>query len=247
MPPPPAEPDAPGLPLQDDPLTTTLNTLRRRGFGRLLVGGRALSFEELGPTPDALVGAASVAVVVDRLRVAPDVRTRLTDSIETAFHEGDGAAFAVEVDQAGIPVTTHRFSERFECRTCGIPYEVPEPRLFSFNNPFGACPTCHGFGNIIELDMNLVVPDQAAVGQRRRDRAVDETALSLVAHAAASRRPTTSRAPRRRPGETSPTTSAASSSRAKASTRVFAGFSGGSSARSTRCTSACSSAATAAT
>ena len=51
------------------------------------------------------------------------------------------------------------FSERFECRTCGIPYEDPQPRLFSFNNPFGACPTCHGFGNIIELDMNLVVPD----------------------------------------------------------------------------------------
>jgi excinuclease ABC subunit A len=51
------------------------------------------------------------------------------------------------------------FSERFECRTCGITYETPQPRLFSFNNPFGACPTCHGFGNIIELDMELVVPD----------------------------------------------------------------------------------------
>src|SRR5207247_10034450 len=53
----------------------------------------------------------------------------------------------------------HRFSERFECRTCNIQYEVPQPRLFSFNNPFGACPICHGFGNIIELDMDLVVPD----------------------------------------------------------------------------------------
>ena len=51
------------------------------------------------------------------------------------------------------------FSERFECRTCGIAYEDPQPRLFSFNNPFGACPTCHGFGNIVELDMDLVVPD----------------------------------------------------------------------------------------
>ena len=165
-----ADPEAPGLPLHEDPLTTTLNTLRRRGFGRLLVGGRAVSFEELGPLHDSLAGASSVAVVVDRLRVTPDVRTRLTDSIETAFHEGDGAAFAVEVDASGGlaaakpgdggPVATHRFSERFECRACGIPYEIPEPRLFSFNNPFGACPTCHGFGNIIELDMNLVVPDQ---------------------------------------------------------------------------------------
>jgi len=53
----------------------------------------------------------------------------------------------------------HRFSERFECRECNLQYEVPQPRLFSFNNPFGACPLCHGFGNIIELDMDLVVPD----------------------------------------------------------------------------------------
>ena len=60
---------------------------------------------------------------------------------------------------SGCPIQ-HLFSERFECRTCGIPYEDPQPRLFSFNNPFGACPTCHGFGNIIELDQELVVPDQ---------------------------------------------------------------------------------------
>ena len=53
------------------------------------------------------------------------------------------------------------FTERFECRACGIAYEDPQPRLFSFNNPFGACPTCHGFGNIIEVDMDLVVPDPA--------------------------------------------------------------------------------------
>ena len=58
------------------------------------------------------------------------------------------------------PPVVHLFSERFECRACGIPYEDPQPRLFSFNNPFGACPTCHGFGNIIELDMDLVVPDR---------------------------------------------------------------------------------------
>src|SRR5204862_5110414 len=64
--------------------------------------------------------------------------------------------------QHPAPSTQHpriRFSERFECRSCGITYEDPQPRLFSFNNPFGACPTCHGFGNIIELDMDLVVPD----------------------------------------------------------------------------------------
>ena len=61
--------------------------------------------------------------------------------------------------QGGAPDRMHLFSERFECRVCGIAYEDPQPRLFSFNNPFGACPVCHGFGNIIELDMDLVVPD----------------------------------------------------------------------------------------
>ena len=106
-------------------------------------------------------------MVVDRVQVGgDDLRQRLTDSIETAYREGGGAAWAVE-RAAGVserPAATRResrasFSERFECRTCGIAYEDPQPRLFSFNNPFGACPTCHGFGNIIELDMNLVVPD----------------------------------------------------------------------------------------
>ena len=58
-------------------------------------------------------------------------------------------------------MTVHRFSERFECRPCGIHYEVPQPRLFSFNNPFGACTTCHGFGNVIRLDLDLVVPDHS--------------------------------------------------------------------------------------
>src|SRR5437763_5703915 len=93
------------------------------------------------------------------------MRQRLTDSIETAYTEGGGAAWALEsravAEDAGSesPVM-HLFSERFECRSCGITYEDPQPRLFSFNNPFGACPTCHGFGNIIELDMDLVVPDR---------------------------------------------------------------------------------------
>ena len=96
-----------------------------------------------------------------------DLRQRLTDSIETAYLEGGGAAWAVEsaVSSQQSPVSSqavvvHQFSELFECRECGIAYEDPQPRLFSFNNPFGACPTCHGFGNIIELDMDLVVPDK---------------------------------------------------------------------------------------
>ena len=145
----------------EEALSTTLQTLRRRGFGRVLVNGRAVGIEEVAAAPSMLRDQSLVAVVVDRLRVGPDARARLTDSIETAFREGDGAAFAIEVNDAGEAQATHRFSERFECHTCGIQYEIPQPRLFSFNNPFGACPVCHGFGNIIELDLALVVPDSS--------------------------------------------------------------------------------------
>ena len=134
-----------------------LDALRRRGFGRLLIDGQAVVFEDVDSA--ALRAATFLRVVVDRVRLEGDVRTRLTDSIETAYGEGGGAAWALQLAaDTGEPVW-HLFSERFECRACGLPYEDPQPRLFSFNNPFGACPTCHGFGNIIELDLELVVPD----------------------------------------------------------------------------------------
>ena len=145
----------------ETPVVAALNALRRRGFGRVLAGGRTVTIDEAAAAPALLANAASIPVIVDRLKVGPDVRSRLTDSIETSFREGDGAAFAIEADPGGAPGAVHRFSERFDCRPCGISYEVPQPRLFSFNNPFGACPTCHGFGNVIELDMDLVVPDPA--------------------------------------------------------------------------------------
>ena len=138
---------------------STIESLRRRGFGRLLIEGRATSFDDI--EPKALVGATQLQVVVDRLQLGTDEdRTRLTDAIETSYREGGGAAWVLQLAQGAHPAQTYVFSERFECRTCGIPYEDPQPRLFSFNNPFGACPTCHGFGNIVELDIDLVVPDK---------------------------------------------------------------------------------------
>ena len=141
-----------------DPVTATLDALRRKGFGRLLIDGKAVALDEVAPA--SLAGRASIEVVVDRVRVDADSLSRLTDSVEVSYQEGGGAAFAIELprEDAGTAVR-HQFSERFECRTCGIQYELPQPRLFSFNNPFGACPTCHGFGNTIELDLDLVVPD----------------------------------------------------------------------------------------
>jgi excinuclease ABC subunit A len=146
----------PDLPDLVDPVAETLAALRRKGFGRLFVDGQAVTLEDVDVS--TLKDRSTLQVIVDRVKVEGDLRARLTDSIETAYTEGGGAAFALELRGEVGPVT-HRFSERFECRACDIPYEVPQPRLFSFNNPFGACPVCHGFGNIIELDMNLVVPD----------------------------------------------------------------------------------------
>jgi excinuclease ABC subunit A len=136
-----------------DPIMETIEGLRRRGYARLLIDGHAVALDEADRA--ALKSRTALEVVVDRLRIDGDLRSRLTDSIETCYREGGGAAFAVNADTG----ERLEFSERFECRTCGITYETPQPRLFSFNNPFGACPTCHGFGNIIELDMDLVVPD----------------------------------------------------------------------------------------
>ncbi|PYR21367.1 MAG: excinuclease ABC subunit A, partial [Acidobacteria bacterium] len=151
-------------------IVATIGELRKKGFARLLVNGRAVGFDDLDPA--SLTDRSLLQVVVDRIQLSgDDLRKRLTDSIETAYVEGGGCAWAIElssvvsrqssVSQPSVdpaPVV-HQFSERFECRPCGIMYEAPQPRLFSFNNPFGACPTCHGFGNIIELDMALVVPD----------------------------------------------------------------------------------------
>jgi excinuclease ABC subunit A len=135
-------------------VASTLDTLRRKGFHRLYVNGRTVVLDEVDR--GELRDQSSLKVIVDRVKLEGDIRARLTDSVETSYLEGGGAAFAIE-----DPGKIHVFSERFECQTCHITYETPQPRLFSFNNPFGACPTCHGFGNIIELDLDLVVPDKS--------------------------------------------------------------------------------------
>jgi excinuclease ABC subunit A len=149
-----AEDEMPVAARSADPIGETIDTLQRRGYGRLLIDGQAITFDEVDRK--ALKGRTTLEVIVDRLKLDGDIRTRLTDSIETSYREGGGAAFAIVL---GEPAERIVFSERFECRRCGIAYETPQPRLFSFNNPFGACPTCHGFGNVIELDMGLVIPD----------------------------------------------------------------------------------------
>ena len=155
----------------------TINGLRRRGFGRLLVDGKAVAFEEIDlaalsgphdargrrrPRPDR-GRCAQPPDRFDRNLVSRRRRSCICDSL-TGIRVRDRDPKNTQRPETESPdpdpaIERLVFSERFECRPCGIAYETPQPRLFSFNNPFGACPTCHGFGNIIELDMALVVPD----------------------------------------------------------------------------------------
>jgi excinuclease ABC subunit A len=101
-----------------------------------------------------------VFVVVDRLAVGPDMRSRLVDSVEICYREGRGEAILEFVPEAAGGTSERMvFNERFECKTCGAVYQEPEPRLFSFNNPYGACPRCQGFGNTVDFDINLVIRD----------------------------------------------------------------------------------------
>jgi len=142
-----------------DALRSMLLELQKRGFNRLYQDGAIHEFS----TPESLLDvdfAKPVYVLVDRLAVNSESRARLVDSVEICYREGGGEAILEFVaDSAGNPAERLTFNERFECKNDGTIYQEPEPRLFSFNNPFGACPRCQGFGNTIDFDLNLVVPD----------------------------------------------------------------------------------------
>lgn len=129
-----------------------LAELKTRGFFRILLDGELVQVDELGP--GRLRKKSDILVLVDRLRAEEKAATRLADSLDQAFREGFGRA--VVLNEVGPAL---RFSQAFECSDCALPMIDPQPRLFSPNNPFGACPECNGFGEIIEIDLDLVVPD----------------------------------------------------------------------------------------
>ena len=129
----------------------SLTILRSKGFYRLLINGEIVRLDDLQESTDK-----SFDVLVDRLVLGTDDNQRLADSINMAFSEGNGR---MHVHILGGE--TLHFSRIFECARCGISFIEPQPRLFSFNNPFGACPTCKGFGDIIEIDPDLVIPDKS--------------------------------------------------------------------------------------
>jgi len=135
-------------------VTAHLMSLMQRGFTRLYADKRVIELNS--PDDYHKTDFKNVFVLVDRLVARQDVRQRLVDSLEICFQEGHGTAL---IESADAETKQFHFSERFECKYDRTVYATPEPRLFSFNNPYGACPTCQGFGNTIGLDLDLVIPN----------------------------------------------------------------------------------------
>ncbi len=153
-----------------DSLKERLLELRRRGYNRLFqqtaaqkMAGEPGSIVEFS-TPESLLEldfSQPIFVLVDRLALSAEVRSRLVDAIETGYREAGEIQFQTMPRGEEGEALRLRFSSAFECTTCHRAYREPEPRLFSFNNPFGACPRCQGFGNTIDFDPALIIPDRA--------------------------------------------------------------------------------------
>ncbi len=160
--------------LHMETLKARLAELRANGFNRLYQQGRIVEFS----TPESLLDldfTLPVFVLLDRIVVSAENRARLVDAAEVAYRESGEVIFE-EVPRPtdeDLSVETqkpreepkerkrHRFSAAYECENCHRPGHEPEPRLFSFNNPFGACPRCQGFGNTMDYDLNLIIPDKS--------------------------------------------------------------------------------------
>jgi excinuclease ABC subunit A len=148
-----------------DTLKDRLGELRRRGYNRLYQqienqSGKIVEFS----TPESLLELdfdQPIFVLIDRLAIGPDARARIVDAIETGYRESGEVQFHT-VPRDECEASAHlRYSAAFECSTCHRAYREPEPRLFSFNNPYGACPRCQGFGNTVDFDPNLIIPDRS--------------------------------------------------------------------------------------
>jgi excinuclease ABC subunit A len=161
-----------------DSMKERLGELRRRGYNRLWqtdeAGGTGKIVEF--STPESLLEldfaaaeARPIYVLVDRLALSAEMRSRLVDAIETGYREAGEVVLRTVPREGTDAAVSLRYSSAFECSSCHRAYREPEPRLFSFNNPFGACPRCQGFGNTIDFDPNLIIPN--------RSKTLDEGAI----------------------------------------------------------------------
>lgn len=166
------------LPPENGDSASLVNWLREEGFVRVIVGDSTINLDDSASV--AALGRSGCPdhwyVVVDRLTAGTASASRLRESLELALGRQEGRCYVfVETEAAealgaanGAPQridgrSWHRkgFSSRLACEDCGLEYPAPEPRLYSFNSPLGACPACEGFGNVIDVDMDLVVPDRS--------------------------------------------------------------------------------------
>ena len=139
---------------KERPLRTQLDILRQEGYQRVMIKGTVLRIEDT----DGVDLDGDVLLVIDRIEVHPNddgMSARAAESVQSAFFEGRGKMLVSSQE----PVMTREFSNRFEAD--GITFEKPNPNFFSFNNPYGACPTCQGYGSVIGIDENLVVPNKS--------------------------------------------------------------------------------------
>lgn len=144
----------------NDAMKARLMELRSGGFNRLYQLGKIYEFS----TPESLLEidfSLPVFVLVDRIVVDAENRARIVDAVEIAYREAGEVIFETVPREEGAERKHYRYSSAFECVDCHRPGREPEPRLFSFNNPFGACPRCQGFGNTVDFDLNLIVPDKS--------------------------------------------------------------------------------------
>lgn len=136
-------------------LRDRLFELRGKGFNRLFQDGKTFEFS----TPESLLEidfAKPVYVLADRIVIHSDLHQRIVDTVEICYRETGEVYF--EATGVAEPQRLH-YSEKFACKVCGLVAAEPEPTLFSFNNPIGACPVCQGFGNTIDFDFGLIIPD----------------------------------------------------------------------------------------
>ena len=141
----------------------SLALVAKQGYQRLLLDGKILQLEDI---PSRITHHASrvtsLTVIQDRLRLADTSRPRFVEACEQAYHFGKGKLAIHELPSTQHATrNTHRFSNRLHCASCDIEYREPSPALFSFNHPVGACPTCRGFGRVINIDYDLALPDRS--------------------------------------------------------------------------------------
>ncbi|MGD8599854.1 MAG: excinuclease ABC subunit UvrA [Gemmatimonadota bacterium] len=153
-----------------------VSNLRAMGFVRVLVDGESVDLSGEGADKPETLGfdvtaTDEILIVVDRLKVDPDDQGRLADSLGTCFVEGDGEAVVVVADELDDGPSRLLFTERFRCpEHPDVPFLDPSPQLFSFNNPYGTCKLCTGFGATLDYDEELIIPDH---GLSIADGAVD--------------------------------------------------------------------------